>query len=132
MTIHLIPLTRRVSAAELEALFPAATEILACDFYVNAIEQLGSREPWGFSLGRVTNVDHHAPAEEMQRKVSVVGSSESQSPLGFRQRAMDDWEDPTRLGPTAEGGQTKILCALYNIMLCNGLWPIVSPPNYND
>jgi hypothetical protein len=78
LPIRLIELADRVDAEELLALtLPGGTLpdlILACDFYVDGIEPGGSldgiRVAGGYQHGRIVNVDHHAPTEEMRQRIS--------------------------------------------------------------
>ena len=65
--IRLLRLTPEVSVAKLEALGSEA--VFACDCYVSGIEN-GIEVPGGYQLGRVTNVDHHAPTARMQQVIS--------------------------------------------------------------
>jgi hypothetical protein len=44
-------------------------EIVACDFYVQGIEQ-GEEVVGGYRKGRILNIDHHAPTARMQRRIS--------------------------------------------------------------
>ena len=43
--------------------------VFVCDFYVDGAEE-GRRERWGYRLGRIINIDHHAPTDEMATTVS--------------------------------------------------------------
>jgi len=43
--------------------------LVACDFYIDDIER-GEEVPGGYQLGRVLNVDHHAPTPRMTRQIS--------------------------------------------------------------
>lgn len=43
--------------------------VWACDFYVSGIED-GAEVPGGYRLGRLTNIDHHAPGARMAKRVS--------------------------------------------------------------
>jgi hypothetical protein len=65
---RLIDVTNTVLPETLIARFPE-TRITACDFYVKGIEN-GREAPGGYELGRILNVDHHAPTERMARPVS--------------------------------------------------------------
>ena len=47
-----------------------AGEILAADFRIEGIHESGTGVPWGWQLGRLVNVDHHAPVPAMEREVS--------------------------------------------------------------
>ena len=66
------PVVRRasqdVAAQELIEAHPAGA-IVACDFYVSGAEQ-GEPVTAGFRIGRILNVDHHAPVPRMERHVS--------------------------------------------------------------
>jgi hypothetical protein len=66
--IHLLPTTSRVHAPELEALHPSGL-IVACDFYVEGIER-GEEVVGGYRMGRILNLDHHAPTPRMARPIS--------------------------------------------------------------
>jgi hypothetical protein len=63
------PLRPYTSAEQLEALCPDEGEIFACDFYVTGAEQ-GVIAPGGLRLGRILNVDHHAPIARMEAEVT--------------------------------------------------------------
>ncbi len=68
--INLIKLTPVITKSDLRQIFPIG-QLIACDFYVEGMEQdefIGS----GFQdLARqITNIDHHAPKAEMFRQVS--------------------------------------------------------------
>jgi hypothetical protein len=65
----ILPLRPFVSAAELEARFPAEASIYACDFYVSGAEA-GQIEEGGLRIGRILNVDHHAPLARMHSRVT--------------------------------------------------------------
>jgi hypothetical protein len=45
-------------------------KIIACDCYVEGIEQHGKFRGWGWSHGIHENIDHHAPVDAMARLVS--------------------------------------------------------------
>lgn len=66
--MHLLPLANRVSPEEVLAVHPRAP-LFACDFYVEGAEG-GEEVPGGYRLGRVTNVDHHAPVPRMARRTT--------------------------------------------------------------
>ncbi len=63
-----MPLTNRVETEEVLDLCPSG-EIFACDFYLTDAETWAEKA-WGFQLGRVTNVDHHAPVARMRQHLS--------------------------------------------------------------
>jgi hypothetical protein len=65
--IHLIPLMPSVPPAVL-ATVPGHT-LFVCDSYVEGVEH-GEDVEAGYRLGRVINVDHHAPTARMARTVS--------------------------------------------------------------
>lgn len=67
-SVHLLPLANRVSPAEVLAVH-ARAPLFACDFYVDGAED-GEEVAGGYRLGRVTNVDHHAPVPRMARRVT--------------------------------------------------------------
>ncbi|MGH7524653.1 MAG: hypothetical protein ACREK8_10135 [Gemmatimonadales bacterium] len=43
---------------------------IACDFYIEGVEKTGIQTPWGWKLGAIDNVDHHAPDPNFERIVS--------------------------------------------------------------
>ena len=47
----------------------AEAGVWACDFYVTGAEG-GAEMPGGYQLGRIRNIDHHAPTPRMARRVS--------------------------------------------------------------
>lgn len=55
---------------------PSGT-IVACDFYVEGVE-LGEEVPGGYRLGRLLNVDHHAPTPRMSRIISSTNLAVAQ------------------------------------------------------
>ena len=59
-----VPLKAYTGAAELEQRCTGSRTIYVCDFYVTGAEQ-GIPEPGGFRIGRILNVDHHAPHPRM-------------------------------------------------------------------
>lgn len=65
--LAIIPLRNTVRRSELEALAPDGGKIVACDFYVEGAEA-GTPESGGLRLGRVLNVDHHAPVARMRSR----------------------------------------------------------------
>lgn len=60
----------QVHRAEDVLALTAAGEILAADFRIEGIHESGTGVPWGWQLGRLVNVDHHAPVAAMEREVS--------------------------------------------------------------
>lgn len=68
MKLVLLPESSRVFRSTVEAI--ATGEVVACDFHVDAIEVDGSEVPGGYRVGRVLNIDHHAPTRRMARIVS--------------------------------------------------------------
>ena len=67
----ILPLENDVTAAMVEAACPVASaRIYACDFYVDGIERHNDRFPGGYRSGRIYNVDHHAPVDNMARRVT--------------------------------------------------------------
>ncbi len=69
LPIRLIANAQVHRAEEVLALTDAG-EILAADFRVEGIHESGTAVPWGYQLGRLVNVDHHAPVAAMERHVS--------------------------------------------------------------
>ncbi|HEX7979639.1 MAG TPA: hypothetical protein VF461_13615 [Gemmatimonadaceae bacterium] len=63
------PLRPHTSTEELDELCPGREEIFACDFYVTGAEY-GEIEPGGLRLGRILNVDHHAPVAHMEAEIT--------------------------------------------------------------
>jgi hypothetical protein len=68
----LVPLKPYTEAEELEQRCPGSGTIHACDFYVTGAEH-GIPEPGGFRIGRILNVDHHAPHERMEEPITSTG-----------------------------------------------------------
>jgi hypothetical protein len=74
----ILPLRNRVTPEEVEAECPGARPIVACDFYINEAElsildgqERGApREPVALRIGRIVNIDHHAPLPEMERPIT--------------------------------------------------------------
>jgi hypothetical protein len=64
----LIEVSNFVTPDRLLDLVPDVT-IVACDFYVLGAEN-GREVPGGYQLGRILNVDHHAPTARMATRVS--------------------------------------------------------------
>lgn len=66
-----IRLIEKHSKNSVEAILQASASdpLFVCDFYVEDIER-GQRIPAGYQSGRVINIDHHAPTDEMSRVVS--------------------------------------------------------------
>jgi hypothetical protein len=67
-----VPLKPYTEAEELELRCPGSGTIHACDFYVTGAEH-GIPEPGGFRLGRILNVDHHAPHPRMEKPITSTG-----------------------------------------------------------
>jgi len=66
-----VPLENDVTAEVVEATCPVVNKrIYACDFYVKGIERHNDPFPGGYRFGRIYNVDHHAPADRMARRVT--------------------------------------------------------------
>jgi hypothetical protein len=65
----ILPLQSDLTVEQVEAACPGSRPIIACDFYIDGAEQ-GSPQPGGLRLGRIVNVDHHAPIPRMQRRVT--------------------------------------------------------------
>ena len=68
----LIPLAKRVLPEHLLPMHPDGP-IIACDFHVESIHLLGEDVEGGYRLGRLLNVDHHAPAPRMRRRITSTG-----------------------------------------------------------
>jgi hypothetical protein len=68
----LIPLSKRVLPEHLLPMHPDGP-IVACDFHVESIHLLGEEVEGGYRLGRLLNVDHHAPVPRMRRRISSTG-----------------------------------------------------------
>ena len=67
--ILILEAASRVTPDDL-AVVPSDGDLVACDFYVEGIEAQGEEVVGGYRLGRILNVDHHAPAPRMWRQVS--------------------------------------------------------------
>ena len=67
-SVHLLPVSKVVSPTELLHTFPNG-EVFACDFAVEGAAGF-EQHPWGYSSGRLTNIDHHADAPRMERQIS--------------------------------------------------------------
>lgn len=65
--IALLPAMPSIAAGLLESRWSG--EIIACDCYVAGAED-GREAPGGYTLGRIVNVDHHAPTARMARPIS--------------------------------------------------------------
>ena len=65
---HLLPLTNRVLPETVLQVHRTAP-LTACDFYIEGVEQ-AQEVIGGYQHGRILNVDHHAPAERMRKRVS--------------------------------------------------------------
>ena len=68
----LIPLAKRVLPEHLLPMHPRGP-VIACDFHVESIHLLGEEVAGGYRLGRLLNVDHHAPVPRMRRRISSTG-----------------------------------------------------------
>jgi len=68
-SIALLRTTNRVAPEDV-LIVRAEGDLVACDFYVEGIERRGEEVVGGYRLGRILNVDHHAPAPRMQRQIS--------------------------------------------------------------
>lgn len=66
--IELLPLTNRMAPEDVLAL-RSEGDLVVCDFYVEGIEN-GEEVAGGYRRGRILNIDHHAPAPRMWRRVS--------------------------------------------------------------
>jgi len=64
----LFPISSSVTLETVEGVHPTAP-IVVCDFYVEKVEE-GQDVAGGYQLGRVLNIDHHAPTVRMARFVS--------------------------------------------------------------
>ncbi len=68
--IYLVPVSKNVETEVMRALFPNR-KIVVCDAYVADIEKIGRSIAGGFALDEdIINIDHHAPAVEMERPIS--------------------------------------------------------------
>ncbi|HST61155.1 MAG TPA: hypothetical protein VLK84_20805, partial [Longimicrobium sp.] len=85
LPIHLLP-TVSPMLAETVLSVAAAGDIIACDFYVQGAER-GEEIPGGYRLGRLLNVDHHAPTARMSRIVSSTNLAVAQLAAAPPQRA---------------------------------------------
>ena len=65
----IMPLRNVITPEEVEAECPGSRPILTCDFYLDRAEH-GTIEPGGLRLGRILNVDHHAPLADMERPIT--------------------------------------------------------------
>lgn len=69
LPIHLIRNAQVHTADDILAVTDAG-QILAADFFIQGIHESGTPVRWGWQLGRIVNVDHHAPVAAMERNVS--------------------------------------------------------------
>lgn len=69
LPIHLIR-NAQVHTADAILAVTDAPQVLAADFAIQGIHETGTPVPWGWLLGRIVNVDHHAPVAAMERNVS--------------------------------------------------------------
>jgi hypothetical protein len=67
-SIALLRTTNRVAPEDV-LIVRAEGDLVACDFYVDGIE-LGEEVAGGYRLGRILNIDHHAPTPRMRRRIS--------------------------------------------------------------
>jgi hypothetical protein len=65
----LMPASNRVLPERVLPLHPAGP-IIACDFHIESIHLLGDEVESGYRLGRLLNIDHHAPVPRMRRRIS--------------------------------------------------------------
>lgn len=74
----ILPLRNRVTVEEVEAECPGTRPIVACDFYIEGAERSARggggngapRQPAALRMGRIVNLDHHAPLPEMERPIT--------------------------------------------------------------
>jgi hypothetical protein len=78
--LYLLPASNRMPAEKVLEVRPAG-EVIACDFYVDGAEE-GEEVPGGYRLGRLLNVDHHAPTRRMARMVSSTNLAIAQVEAG--------------------------------------------------
>jgi hypothetical protein len=81
----LIPSSNRVLPEQLLPLNPGGP-VIAADFHVESIHLLGEEVESGYRLGRLLNIDHHAPVARMQRRISsthlAIGHAGRVGPAG--------------------------------------------------
>ncbi|HEU0080383.1 MAG TPA: hypothetical protein VFQ76_22230, partial [Longimicrobiaceae bacterium] len=65
---HLLPAANPMLPETVLGVVPAG-EVVACDFHVAGAEG-GEEVPGGYRLGRLLNIDHHAPTPRMARMIS--------------------------------------------------------------
>lgn len=71
MAPTIVALENDVTAEMVEAACPVTSaRIYACDFYVKGIERHKDSFPGGYKFGRIYNVDHHAPVDDMAQRVT--------------------------------------------------------------
>ena len=68
----LLPASHRVLPEHVLPLHPSGP-IIACDFHIESIHLLGEEVESGYRLGRLLNIDHHAPVPRMRRRISSTG-----------------------------------------------------------
>lgn len=68
-----------------------AGDIVACDFYVEGIEK-GEEVTGGYRLGRILNVDHHAPTPRMRRRISSTNLALERLDAELSRRRVHDYE----------------------------------------
>jgi hypothetical protein len=66
--LHLLPANNPMRPGTVLSVHPS-NQVLACDFYVEGAEK-GEEVPGGYRLGRLLNIDHHAPTPRMSRMIS--------------------------------------------------------------
>lgn len=72
----ILPRRQAVTQAEVEAECPGSRPVVACDFYVTGAER-GAPEPGGLRLGRMLNLDHHAPVARMRGPVTSTALADA-------------------------------------------------------
>ena len=81
----LIPSSNRVLPEQLLPLHPGGP-VIACDFHVESVHLLGEEVESGYRLGRLLNIDHHAPVARMQRRICsthlAIGHVDRAGPVG--------------------------------------------------
>lgn len=96
----ILPLRNEVTAKEVEEACPGSRTIVACDFYVNGVEdgsilsgnEQGRSQPAGLRLGRILNVDHHAPIDAMRQPITSTQLATRYLADGFQpMRAHAPW-----------------------------------------
>ena len=85
-----MPLDGTITAAQVEAECPGEHPIFVCDFYVEGAEG-GTLEAGGLRLGRILNVDHHAPVPRMEQEVTSTALAAAYVREHGVQGARDRW-----------------------------------------